>query len=82
VSKNYYKEVLEALHMRKKKRLVYNKLNEASIYSEDYQLRILASEAKEGLMASSTNTEITPLIEFNFVDTKDLQQLCERNSPP
>ena len=51
MSKNYYKEVLEALYMRKKKRLVYNKLSEVSIHSEDEHLRALTAEAMKGLMA-------------------------------
>jgi hypothetical protein len=80
MSKNYYRDILEALSMRKKKRIVYGKLNEASIHSDDERLRILAKEAMDGLIRSGTNTELTPLIKFRYVDTNALQRLCEEKA--
>jgi len=77
MSKNYYLITLEALNMRKKKRIVLNKLNEVAIYSNDPKLQTLVTKAIHELEESSTNTEITPLIKFNFIDTKEIQHLCE-----
>ena len=77
MSKNYYLITLEVLNMRKKKRIVLNKLNEVAIYSNDPKLQTLVTKVIHELEESSTNTEITPLIKFNFVDTKEIQRLCE-----
>jgi hypothetical protein len=77
--KNFYLKTLEALNMRKRKNIVFNKLNEVYIYANDPMLQSLVKKTMDALMKSSTNTENTPLIEFNFVDTKKLQQLCNDN---
>ncbi len=80
MNKDYYLHTLEALNMRKKKNIVFNKLNETYIHANDSELQSLTKKAMDALMASSTNTEITPLIEFNFVDTKKLQLLCSEKT--
>jgi len=82
MSKNWYREVLEALNMKKKNSAVHNKLNEASVHSDDAELRALTKNAMKGLKYSSTNTEITPLIEFNSVDTRQLYELCQAKAYP
>jgi len=57
----------------KKKRIIHNILQEAMVRTKDEKLKTLIGPVIEGLMKSTTQTDITPLRTFNYVDTRALE---------
>ena len=82
MDKNWYRETLVALKLRKPRNMVHNMLTEVAIRTDDEKLRIMVNQVITELTEAGSNTETNPLVDTYRVDTKSLQYYCEKNGYP
>lgn len=79
MSKNWYRETIEALGMQAAKNRIINKLNAVHAYSEDASLRGMTARLISELNSASSNTQaFSPIQMRNGVPSaKSVLEYCE-----